>query len=482
MIGKEEYTKLVCKICGLPWIDIMCWCGRCVVDSISNCPGKETKFHKHSIDEGILSNEISRTVGNILIMTSIDLVGANVDLSDIAFLRYFIGIQILKNNEAISSISHPPQTNNEYYAFCSSLLKQYNTDFSLKHIKFHYIFDAKSEIHDFLNNYMAMNINENIVGMTYQCRDIFRSKGRTNLAEHSLFSRASYSDYFAIYISVGEEETNLLLFDLQRSKAHIICRTGEIPSIVALMWRNEIILSNHSQRTFEGSIEIKTDILLFKQFMSYYLQIPIFATRWMIKSPEKSVNDYIFRMIGETSNTSKINEYVKMNIEPIRKVNAENNIFAITFIGNDRNLLIPFLCSLVALLMKLENIHFCIGRESNELENRFIRNIQAGKFDIDRQTSALCSYRIPKKKAFITAFSSFTSGDFRKIPINHRPLAIHPPMVRRLNGTQFIDIDAILCYGIFFDSIDVNPIFRSGIKWGENHFMRKIMAMRISFS
>ena len=224
---------------------------------------------------------------------------------------------------------------------------------------------------------------------------------------------------------------------------------------------NHISLTNRRIKTFEGTMEVTTNVLLFKEFMSYYLQIPSLSKRWTMKSPEKSVNDYIFRVEpSPTSGTSfsegtpetKLYEYVKINISPTKKVDMIQNTFAITFVGNDTSLLVPFIASIIALIVKLENIHFYIGSRLDDMERLFIQNIQQGSFEIERQTESFCSFRTCKKKAFITAFTSFIlryhqmsqemqwrrqdSGSsvvitvdnaFTKFPINYRPLAVHYP-------------------------------------------------------
>ena len=109
---------------------------------------------------------------------------------------------------------------NQYYTFCSSMLRQYNTDVIVKTIKFHYFFDTTSELHGFLNNYLNIPIGQDIVGMIYKCGDCFRSKGSVVPLNHT--------DYFLISTASNGD----ILFDLSKNIAHITCRTDEIDSIV----------------------------------------------------------------------------------------------------------------------------------------------------------------------------------------------------------------------------------------------------------
>jgi hypothetical protein len=462
-------TILTCKTCGLPWIDIMCKCGKCEFEKTSGCE-RSSDDHRHSIDDSMVAQQTARFVQVLLDISGIKL--ETVDKETLDFLRYFSSVQILKENEAISNIAQPTPSGCAYYSTCTSLIKQFNSDFWLRSLKFHYVFEAKSEIHGFLNNYLRVSSepkrtpsNDNrVIGMTYKHGDCFRSKGETDETKHVLMNRANCSDYFAVYL-----RNNVVLFDIAEDKAHVICEVKEVDDIVILMEEINITLSNPVPRTFEGTFEVKTDVLLFKQFLSYYLQIPVFAQRWTMKSPEKSVNDYIFRLTSEDDTSSdtdtKVYEYVKMSIEPLRKVDMIQNIFTVSFVGNDKTLLIPFIASFVALIMKLENIRFYIGRELIEFERLFVRKIQEGRFDIDRQTESFCSFRICKKKAFIAAFVSHAGNElsqfFKRFPINYRPLAIHYPIVRRLDGSWTLDVPAIIAYAIFLDSICINQIFTS---------------------
>ena len=335
----------------------MCWCGKCMFANTSKCKGEQ---HVHLIDENILSNEVSRFINELSRLTDTPL----DDIDTLNFLKHFSSIQILKKNEALSNVSMPPQYNDTYFSFCSSLIKQYNTDFYLKNLKFHYIFNANSSIHGFLNNYLNIELNSNVIGAIYECGSCFRAKGETEFTENNIFAKASYTDYFAVFI-----KSNVILFDLANNKAHVVCQTDEVESIVNLMNTIDIILTNRTFRSFEGMLELKTNVLLFRHFMSYYLQIPVIGKEWLMKSPEKSVNDYIFRLrktLIEQSDTNdnddnpevnisgKIYEYVRMSIEPVKKVDMINNIFRISFIGNDKALLVPFIASLIALIMKLE--------------------------------------------------------------------------------------------------------------------------------
>ena len=89
-----------------------------------------------------------------------------------------------------------------------------------------------------------------------------------------------------------------------------------------------------------------------------------------------------------------------------------------------------------------------MSKEMHNVEIEFIGDIQAGKFDLDRQMEAFCSFRICKKRAFIAAFNSLTerSGDksnsnlidsFRQFPINYRPLAVLYPILRERSQWKF---------------------------------------------
>jgi hypothetical protein len=106
-----------------------------------------------------------------------------------------------------------------------------------------------------------------------------------------------------------------------------------------------------------------------------------------------------------------------------------------------------------------------MNREMLAIENEFTRKIQEGHFDIDRQIQASCAIRNCKKRAFIDAFISHTKRDgveneFVGCSINYRPLAVHYPEVKKLDGSPpSLDVNEILNDAIFLDSIGINPIF-----------------------
>lgn len=432
-----------------------------------------------------------------------------------AFLERFSAIQILRANEAFScfnSVWDLPIENdrnhssNAYYSFATTNIRQYKTEFFLKKLAFHYVFDATSDIHGFLNNYMNIRISagEGIRRLVYKEGDLFRCKGDDiNEGDFGLLKKAKYEDYFAIFFG-SISDTNVILFDLALNRAHVICSVSEIDKIVGLMREHRITLSKPVFKVFEGSFDVKTNALLFKPFMTYYLHIEAFASKWVIKSPDKSVNDYIFYENFHESTTEgtdnsenpkkKTYEYVKMTIDPIQKLDMITNVFNISFVGNDKNLLLPFVAGLVALITKIENLPFTTGRFGEidmpfagsymELENEFIRQIQRGRFDIDRHVESFCCFRMCKKRAFINAFASFTEHDsvsfipdgnvsckggngrsstvvdaFSRLPVNYRPLSVPRPFNRRLNGESYIDSVSLLRYACFYDSLEINPIF-----------------------
>jgi len=456
----------------LPHIDIMCRCGHCEFGKTGACTGTQPK---PTIDEAILNTEVSRFLSDLYHVTDNENPPGQENEPYITFLKYFSSIQILKENEAITAAPPPPQMNDNYFTFCSLLIKQYNNDFHLRHLRFHYVFDAMSECYGFLNNYLNTPVNECIVGLTYREGKCFRSKGSVEKDKHLIFSKADYTDYFAIAITDNRGNENVVLIDIFNKKAHVLCQRDEMPFIIRIMSNAKIQLSNPTFITFEGEMHIKTNILLFRYYMAYYLQIPALSKIWTMMNPEKSINSYIFRLatVSEVTQdntpTGKIYEYVKMTIEPRKKVDMINNIFCISFNGNDKTLLLPFIASLTALMMRLENIKFIMSREMLAIENEFTRRIQRGDFDIDRQTLASCATRVCKKRSFIDAFNSLTrregvENEFLGCSINYRPLAVHYPMLRMLDGTTMIDTDSILSDAIFLDSIGINPIFAKNAK------------------
>jgi len=439
-------------------IDIMCFCGQCFLGSSRNCPGET---HQHVLDETHVNNEVDKFMDHLYDIIDLNPSVAHGLACD-TYMRRFSTIQVLRENEALSGFNGSSfQTSDPFFAFATSLIKQHNTEFFLTSLRFLHTFDAKSLLHGFLNNYLNTNITPDeprVKRVVYKEGELFRSKGSSH-GTHSLLQRAKFTDHFALFFALDDGEENVILFDLATSKAHVMCKTGEVEGIIGLLRGQDITLSNKVFRMFEGEFLVKTPVLLFKTFMACYLHVPVFNSRWVMKSPEKSVNDYIF-FEADNALVDKTFEYVKLNIEPVKKADMINNVFKLSFVGNDKNLLLPFMASLIALITKLENMPTC----PDSTESDFIRLIQKGRFDIDRHIESFCSYRLCKKMTFKSAFVGLTpagriQADVLSLPVSYRPLAVPPAVRRRLDGANVLDLHALLAYATFFDSIDLNTVF-----------------------
>jgi hypothetical protein len=479
----QKRVQLLCRICNKPFVDFNCWCEKgCEFGFIRKCScdsphGK----HQHLIDEMVLNEQVSSFMNEFFLRIDFkDKTSRQVEQS---YLKRFSTIQLLRENEGLSSLNHGFSTNNSYYLFTTSLIKRHDSVFNLKSLQFHYIFDVSSGIHDFLNNYLnieIIEINNNdsrpktnrIVCLTYKCGTIFRTRGDSTIndKQFSLLNQAKYNDYFSIYYkSEASSEINVILIDLANNKGHVMSETSHIGEIVDSLRHNEIVVDRQSItiRDFEGNFELKTNVLLFKMFMTCYLHVPVFGSRWMIRSPDKNVNDYIF---FETEQKTTF-EYVKLSIEPLVKIDSVFNLFRLSFQGNDKELLLPFISSLLALITKLENLSFAPEyKELFEVEAEFKRRIQEDKFEVDRYVKSFLSFRICKKKAFITAANSF-SGQINtndnsfnnnypsNLPVNYRPLVVNCPIRKQIGSLMKIHFSMILKYAMFFDSLSLNSVF-----------------------
>lgn len=456
----------------------MCFCGNCFFGYRKNCPGTR---HRHAIDETILHQQANDYLQRLFTVCD----NEKADESCKAYLRRYAIIDILRANEAISTLENigRPQSDDPFYAFANTLYKQTKTEFSVEDVRFHYAFDATSDIHGLLNNYlkMAMNICEGnrIIRLAYKEDNVFRAIGASvNEGEFSLLKRARYTDYFIVFFRDAHNEINVILFDLACVKAHVMCAKADINDIVNLMKANDITLSAMPTKlSFEGTVEATTSALLFKPFMMAYLNNEILASKFVVLGPDKSVNDYVFyESYHETDGEDdkpmrKTSEYVKFTIEPTRKVDMIMNVFKITFIGNNNDLIVPFIGALFALICKLENLHFTVDVDMDKgylaIENEFIRSIQSEAVEVDRHVASFCEFCTCKKSTFSQTMASYkpvcTPDEFTErissLPVNYRPLAIWRLYNRRLNETSQVDAFSLTRLACFYDSVEVNMLF-----------------------
>ncbi len=475
-------NELSCTTCKRHLIDIMCFCGECFLGHRGRCPGLP---HKHSIEEAVLKRKVD------LFMNSLyDLCDCKTPKpgAHISYIERYSAIQVLKANEALSALSGYGRlmTDDPYYAFTTTLIKRHKAEFTLDHVRFHYVFEASSDIYGFLNNYLALqptaeaiknssNAGERlrVIRAVYKEAKVFRCKGiDVNEEEFSLLKRAHYVDHMSIFIQTNDE-TNVIMIDIASKKAHVICQKRELEAIVDLMKANKISLSKPTFKMFEGVLEVATHALLFKPFMTAYLNNEILASKFVVLGPDKSVNDYVFyESFHEADDggtpTRKTHEYVKLTIEPIKKVDMIVNVFKISFQGNNKALLLPFIGAIMALVSKLENLQFSTGEGGYlPVENAFIRGIREGRFDVDRHVGSYCAFQMCKKGTFMGTLASFVQDEdilakLSALSVNYRPLAVHRPYNRRLSGVSYLDGKALLQYACFYDSLEINLVFTKG--------------------
>jgi hypothetical protein len=454
LFGLAKNSKpLLCTLCGRGLIDMMCACGECFIGYRGNCK------HEHILEDPM--PEVSRFLQEIS-----DLKTFNTSEEDMLYLKRFSLIQHLKQNEALSHLNSTEQFVSPYYNFTTSIIKDSSTDFYLKSMKFFYVFNTSYTCKDFLNSYLSTKISNRILQVVYKFNDVFLYKSGATAqvgfqSYQSFIHETEITDYFSIVVNGTQ-----VLFDLLTGNAYILCdyQSGVVLEIQRTIQEEcDIVLENPVIKFFEGSFNIKTTALLFKVIFANYMNHPVINTRWSSKSPDKSVNDYIF-YLKDANSLNTTHEYVKMSITSICKVNMLKNLWNISFVGNDKSLLIPFISSLISLIIKIENIKYdLVFTPFYNMENDFIRQIQSGRFEFsDRHVKSFSSFGVCKKQVFIMAFLSFIGSNVPSqvmTSINYRPIASSALLRKRLSKKTILDNNAILMYAIFFDSVDINPIF-----------------------
>ena len=229
--------------------------------------------------------------------------------------------------------------------------------------------------------------------------------------------------------------------------------------------------------SYKSQIIVNTSVNLSKMFLSEMVKCVVINSFFITRVEATGVNNYIFKLKETEEGVKKsVSEYIRIGVEFLEKFDMMNNRWSIVYEGNRGDLLVPFICMLMALIKKLHNLisnprfrPFNDKMAELSMKYSLVKSEDESAKPVADKTLALsCSHENNRKTIFIKDFMRYAHviPSYTKIvQSTNRPIARRMPVVKMANGEDEFDDTFVTKLLYFCRSIGLNPIFVEDVNY-----------------